>query len=123
MPHASQSTTTERALADPVAGGLAYFAGVPAIYFLIREPYNRRPFVRFHCWQSIYYLITSIVIGVLLGVITEIVPQLKFLEFDHFPLVSLVLVVVWVVAMLEAFNGKRFKLPALGEMAEKRAHR
>jgi len=42
-------------LADNVAGMLAYFTIIPAIVFLVLEPYNRSRFVRFHAWQSIFF--------------------------------------------------------------------
>ena len=36
------------ALSEPIAGGLAYFTFVPAIVFLVVEPYKNNRFVRFH---------------------------------------------------------------------------
>src|SRR5258706_16300427 len=42
-------------LTDNVAGMLAYFTIIPAIIFLVLEPYNRSRFVRFHAWQSIFF--------------------------------------------------------------------
>lgn len=123
MPRQSPSTTIATAREDRVAAGLAYIFAIPAVIFLRREPYKHRPYVRYHCWQSVYFLIASLLIGIVLALITDTVPQLSFLQFDNFPLVSLLLVILWVVAMLKAFNGKRYKLPVVGEMAEKRARR
>ena len=40
-------------LADNVAGALAYVTVLPAILFLVLEPYNKRPFVRFNALQSL----------------------------------------------------------------------
>jgi uncharacterized membrane protein len=110
-------------LSDNAAGGLAYITGIPAIIFLLVEPYNKRPYIRFHSWQAIFFLIACLVIGALLGVITDMVPFLQFLAFDHFPLVSLLLVILWIVVMIKAFNGERYKLPIIGKLAKKRAGR
>ncbi len=41
-------------MADNVAGMLAYITIIPAIIFLVMEPYNKNRFVRFHAWQNIF---------------------------------------------------------------------
>ena len=46
-PQAAQS-----GLSDNAAGALAYVTIIPAIVFLLVEPYNKNSFVRFHAWQS-----------------------------------------------------------------------
>ena len=37
-------------LSDTAAGALAYVTIIPAIIFLLVEPYNKNSFVRFHSW-------------------------------------------------------------------------
>jgi uncharacterized membrane protein len=123
MPHQQTATAKTVSRSDKIAGGLAYFAAVPAIIFLMDKRYNNRPFVRFHSWQAIYLTIASVLIAVLLGVITDTVPGLQFLAFDRFPLVSLLLVILWIMALMKAFNGQRYKLPVIGRMADRRAGR
>ena len=44
-------------LTDNVAGALAYVTIIPAIVFLVLEPFNRKRFVRFHAFQSIFFMI------------------------------------------------------------------
>jgi uncharacterized membrane protein len=44
-------------LSDNVAGGLAYITIIPAIVFLIVEPFKRSSYVRFHAWQSIFLFV------------------------------------------------------------------
>ncbi len=39
-------------LSDNAAGALAYVTIIPAIIFLIVEPYNKNSYIRFHAWQS-----------------------------------------------------------------------
>jgi uncharacterized membrane protein len=38
-------------------------------------------------------------------------------------LVGLALFVIWVIVFVSAFGGKRFKLPIIGDLAEKQANR
>lgn len=120
MNQGDRSTGNRVALSDRTAGGLAYITAIPAVYFLLAHPYNKRPFIRFHAWQAIYLLIACVVISIVLGLVTNHVPFLGFLQFDHFPLVSLVMVVVWIVVLMKAFNGERYRLPIIGHLADRR---
>ena len=100
-------------LADNVAGMLAYFTIIPAIIFLVLEPYNRSRFVRFHAWQSIFLNIAWFAISII-----AIIPILGWIVF----LVGmLVLFVAWIIVLLKALKGERYKLPVIGDIAEKQA--
>ncbi|MGA8043121.1 MAG: DUF4870 domain-containing protein [Terracidiphilus sp.] len=110
-----------QAASDRVAAGFAYVTGIPAVFFLLSERYKERPYLRFHAWQAIYFTLASLLVVVALGVVTNAVPALSFLQWDHFPLVSLLLVIVWVAMLLKALNGEWYKLPVIGAMAERRA--
>jgi uncharacterized membrane protein len=37
------------------------------------------------------------------------------------PLVGLAFFIVWILLLIKAFNGQRFKLPIIGDLAEKQA--
>ncbi len=54
-PAARPAQTTAGGLTDNVAGMLAYVTIIPAIIFLVTEPYNKSRFVRFHSFQSIFF--------------------------------------------------------------------
>ena len=56
-------------LSDNAAGALAYVTIIPAIIFLLLEPYNKKQFVRFHAWQCIFLFIACIVVEIILGMI------------------------------------------------------
>ena len=45
----------EPGLSDNSIGALAYFTPIPAIFFLAIRRYNKRPYVRFHSWQSLIF--------------------------------------------------------------------
>ena len=38
-------------LSDNAAAGIAYITIIPAIVFLIIDPFRRSSYVRFHAWQ------------------------------------------------------------------------
>src|SRR5438552_5290 len=49
-------------LTDNVAGALCYLF-IVGIIFLIIEPFNKKPFVRFHAWQAIALGVASMVLS------------------------------------------------------------
>jgi len=38
------------------------------------------------------------------------------------PLVGLAFFILWLIVMIKAFNGQRFKIPVVGDFAEKQAN-
>lgn len=105
--------TAPAGLTDNSAGGLAYVTIIPAIIFLVVAPYNQKSFIRFHAWQSIFLNIIAIVLSFI-----NIIPLLGQLIF----LVGmLILFVAWIIVLLKALKGERFKLPLIGDLAEKQA--
>ena len=97
-------------LADNVAGALAYVTVIPAIVFLVLEPYNKNPFIRFHAFQSLALAVCWIISSVIM-----IVPIIGWIIGA---LLLLVLFVAWVLCLVNAFQGKRFSLPILGPFVE-----
>jgi uncharacterized membrane protein len=113
--------TSQTGLSDNAASGLAYITIIPAIIFLVVPPYNQKPVVRFHSWQSIFFCIAWLVI------------QIGFMILHHIPffgclagmvsmLIWLGLFILWLIVMIKAFNGERFKIPVIGDLAEKQAN-
>lgn len=107
-------------LSDNVAGALAYVTIIPAIVFLVIEPFNRKKFIRFHAFQSIFFCVAWIVIDIGLAIIGHI-PFLGWATLFLWPLVSLVLFVILLVLALKAYQGQMFKLPVIGDIAEQQA--
>jgi uncharacterized membrane protein len=94
-----------------VAGLLSYLAGfVTGIIFLVIEKENK--FVRFHAMQSTIASGALFVLQIVLGYI----PFLVMLS----PLVSLLGIALWIILMIKAFQGETFKLPIVGDIAEKK---
>lgn len=110
-------------VSDNAAGGLSYITIVPAIAFLIIEPYKRSAFVRFHAWQSIFLYVAWALVHILVEVVQNLVPTVVFLTLTLWQLVDLAFFVVLVIVFVSAFNGKRFMLPIIGGVAERQANR
>lgn len=114
------------ALPETIAGALAYCTIIPAIVFLVLDPYNRSRFVRFHSIQCLLVWLAGVVIGAALkfvGLVLLIIPFLgHLLALLISGLVGLAAVVIWLVLVVKALQGEMFKLPVLGDFAEKQAN-
>ena len=111
---------SDSGLADNVAGMLAYVTFIPAIIFLVTAPYNQSRFVRFHSFQSIFFCGAVIAIQIALSFLT-VVPFLILLTAPLHMLVALGALVLWIILLLKANQGQMFKLPIIGDLAEKQA--
>jgi uncharacterized membrane protein len=98
---------------DPnMAGALAYVGGaLTGIALLVVEKDSR--YVRFHAMQS-----TITFLGVL--VLHLALTALGVIGWMLYPFFIAAVLVLWVVLIVKALNGQQFKLPYVGEMAEKR---
>jgi uncharacterized membrane protein len=97
-------------LTDNAAGALAYITIIPAILFLVLEPYNRSPFIRFHAFQCIGLSIFGFACSILI-----VIPILGWiLGLILMP----VMFVAWIMCVLKAYQGKYFKLPVIGNIVE-----
>ena len=97
-------------LSNNTAAALAYVTIIPAILFLLIEPYNRNAFVRFHAFQSIFLGVAALVAHLFLG----FVPVFGWIIM---PLLGIFCVVVWILTMVKAAMGEWFKLPVIGNLA------
>jgi uncharacterized membrane protein len=112
-------------LTSNIAGALAYLFGfITGIIFLVIEPYNKDPFVRFHAFQSIFlsvvYIVFSMVWGALFGMF--FIGSLGFLfTLIAFALrlVELAFVLLWLFLMYKAYQNERYSLPVIGPLAAK----
>jgi uncharacterized membrane protein len=108
------ATTTSGGLSDNIAGMLAYVTIIPAIVFLVVAPYNRNRFVRFHSFQCLFLAVAWIILHIAIGI-------LPFIHFVLWSLLSIVGLVLWIVLLLKAYQGEKWKLPVVGDIAEKQA--
>lgn len=102
---------TSMGLEPNLAGLLCYVVGwVTGIIFLVLEKENQ--LVRFHAMQSI----------VTFGAITVAEIILNFIPIIGWIInliLSILAFILWVVLMLKAYQGQKYKLPWAGNFAEK----
>ena len=139
-PPAQPGTPATGSGLDPkVAAALSYIWIVGLIFFFI-EKENR--FVRFHALQSVLFGIANSIILALLAIVATIltvvismgafavasaggggmgslIGLLVWLVWLLFWLIAIVLFVGLVFAAVKAYQGQKFKLPIIGNMAEK----
>ena len=109
------------ALPENIAGALAYFTFVPAIDFLLVDPYRKNKFVRFHAVQCLLVWLVGAVGGAalrLVGIAVFMIPILGPLVVVIVDVaVILVALLLWLVLMIKALQGETFGLPWLGPIA------
>ncbi len=121
----SEPVASSAPLAENVAGALAYFTIIPAIVFLLIEPYNRNRFVRFHSFQCLFVAVALVVVDIALSIISAIfhlVPVIGwFAAALMWPLYGLAVLALWLLLVIKAYQHQIYKLPVIGDMAEKQA--
>jgi uncharacterized membrane protein len=122
-----------------LAAALGYPIGILALISLIMEKENR--FVKFHAWQAILLYaalivlwIALVILSVILGVIGIAASAGGSAGGALGSIIGLLLWLVWMVVFLgaliaiivgaiKAYGGNYFKLPIIGNMAEKFANK
>lgn len=106
--------TSSTGLDANIAGTLSYVLGfVSGIAFLVLE--KESTFVRFHAFQSTVTFLSLFALQAISGWI----PLIGGLLGAVIPLGSLIL---WIILMAKAYQGERYQLPIVGEIAEERAN-
>ena len=139
QPPPPQPTPASGSGMDPkVAAALSYIWIVGLIFFFI-EKENR--FIRFHAAQSLIFGIANsiimmvlVVVGVILtfafgiggaivgGIVGTLVSMLVWLIWLLFWLVAMGMIIGLIFTAIKAYQGHLFKLPVIGNMAEKMAN-
>lgn len=104
---------TSTGIQPNVAALLSYVLGViTGIIFFIIEKENK--FVRFHALQSIITFGGLFVIQMVFAFIPVIGAIIV-------PIISIVSMILWIILMIKSYQGEKFKLPIVGDIAEKQA--
>ena len=113
-----------------LAAALGYPIGIIAIICLIMEKENR--FVKFHALQSILYHVAAIIIFIVVVIVLVIlsillalarVGELSALLWLLYMVVFLGYFAGLILAAVKAYGGNYFKLPVIGNIAEKFANK
>jgi len=114
QPPGYQPQPASSGLSENVASGLSYVFGwvTGLIFYLI----DKRPEVRFHAMQSIAFAVVATLVSWVGRLTGGYIAGLLFL-------VSIVFFFTWIFVMVQAFMGRHFKLPVIGDFAEQQAGR
>jgi uncharacterized membrane protein len=103
-----------------LAAALGYPIGIIALIMVIMEKQNR--FARFHALQSLLliagWIVVAIVLSIVIGILSQVSPYLGFFGLI-FPLIWLLWFGALIFCAYKAYQGEWFKLPVIGDMAEK----
>jgi len=106
-----ENRKTSLGLDENIEGLLCYVLGwITGIVFLVLEKENK--FVKFHAMQSLVTFLVLFVVSLVIGMI-------PFVGVIISPLIGLLGLILWILLMYTAFKGERFKLPIVGDFAEK----
>lgn len=106
-------------LSSTTAAAISYITFIPAVVFLVMEPYNRDRFVRFHAWQCIALTVVAVGISIVFTVLGVMGLHIMFwmMMLIHMML-RLVLFVFWLIAIIKASQGQWYRIPIVGDLAE-----
>ena len=101
----AEGAKTSSGMQENLAGLLCYaFGWISGLIFYLTEKENKT--VRFHAMQSIIIGIASVILC--------FIPIVNFVAIPGF-------FILWIVMMVTTYQGKKIKLPLVGDIAEKNA--
>lgn len=113
--------STQPHMAENVTGALCYVLGwlTGLIFYFI----DKRPFVRFHAAQSIVVFggihIILFTLGAFFGLSWLTGGYVGFsFGFGLYRLIDLVAFILWILLMIKAYQGQRFRVPVAADLAE-----
>lgn len=122
---------TSMGLEANVGAGLSYVLGwLTGLIFYFVEKQNR--FVRFHASQSIILFGAYTILEVVLGIVNTFLDTMFSLSGSFFlttmlscinGLILLGIGILYIVLLIQGFTGKYFKLPVIGDFAERMANK
>ncbi len=120
-PGSNPGAGVQSGLAENVAALLSYVLGwiTGLIFFLV----DKRPYVRFHAAQSIVVFgglhLVTIILGIGFGMSFWMGGMGGFtMGYLLFKIVQLLGLILWILCMVKAYQGVRYKVPFAGDIAE-----
>lgn len=111
------------------SGPLCYALGpITGIYFLITEKHDRG--IKFHAWQSTLLFFGLWALVILAGMVARLLfylPVVGGIGYFLAGLLNMAVAWIWFAAtvflMLKAYQGERYQLPVVGDLAAQYAYR
>jgi uncharacterized membrane protein len=128
---AKSETESSTGMTANTAGLLCYVLGwVTGIVFVVLE--KKSKFVKFHAWQSImtfgvlfvaWLILSRMLIDIGLG--NLFYPNFALIHVGQALgwIIGLGMLALWIVLMVQAYQGKMWKVPGAGNWAEKQANK
>src|SRR6202522_1032059 len=112
---ASPAGSGTSGMSENVAGLLCYVLGwvTGLIFYFI----DKRPFVRFHAAQSMVVFGGLTIIRIALGMMF-ITGTGFHMGFGLLALVSIIGFILWILLMIKAFQGEKYRLPVAADLAD-----
>lgn len=108
---------------DNLIAAVAYLTFIPAVFFVLLEPFKHNRFVRFHSFQSISLTLATILSAIAMRILYALLVLIPVVGYLLAWLVSAVLLlgwaILWLVLLVKALQGETFRLPWIGNLAEK----
>jgi uncharacterized membrane protein len=108
---------------DNLFAALAYFTVIPAIVLVLVAPFRRKPFVRFHAYQSIFLTLATVLIAIAMRILYSVLTLIPvagyLLAWLGIAVIVLGWGILWLVLLVKALQGETFKLPLIGNLAER----
>lgn len=127
MPEDQKQTdlgTTSSGIQPNLAAALAYFLTIiTGIIFFLIEKENK--YVRFHAMQAILLGAAWVILWIVLVIVMTVLAFVPIIGWIINAVVYAVLglggLILWIFLMYKAYSGERFKIPVIGDIAEKNA--
>ncbi len=102
---------TSLGLQENIEALLCYlFTWITGLIFFLLE--KKSKFVKFHAMQSIITFLS-------LTIISFIFSWIPLIGWVISGLIGLISLVLWIILMIKAYQGEKYKLPIIGDTAEK----
>lgn len=88
------------------------FGWISGLVFLLSEKQDKE--IRFHAFQSIIFFGALNVLQIIFG-------RIPLVGWSIMPILGLVAFIGWLVLIIKTYQGEQYKLPFIGEIAQKQA--
>jgi len=106
-------------------GALCYIIGILVPLFILFTEKKKDRFLAFHAWQSLLITVIAMIVWFGLGAVTLVLSVVTMgfggIVACLFLPLALVLLVVVLLLAYKAYQGQTYKLPVIGDFAEKQA--